>query len=53
LIRLELPTGHSIAVPLTLALAVGAELTSLAVRSVDATCQRREALEQALQEVGQ
>jgi hypothetical protein len=53
LIRLEIATGHSISLPLTLALAVGAELTSLAVRAVDLTCARREALEQALQEVGQ
>jgi len=53
LIRLEIATGHAISLPLTLALAVGAELTSLAVRAVDVTCQRREALEQALQEVGQ
>jgi hypothetical protein len=53
LIRLELPTGHSIALPLTLALAVGAELSSLAVRAVDVTCARREQLEAALAEVGQ
>lgn len=43
--------GATIALPLDLALAVAAELQSLAVRSVDQTCQRREALEQALQGV--
>jgi hypothetical protein len=45
--------GLPIALPLTLALAVGAELTSLAVRAVDLTCSRREQLEAALAEVGQ
>jgi hypothetical protein len=51
-IRLTLE-GLPITLPLDLALAMAAELSSLAARSVSATMQRRVALEQALQEVGQ